>query len=218
MFGYLGKVEDKYSIIDTKDGVIEYLSLEDVKKALRIGITISGITVINNKIKFTLPNISSSVAPVNRFYTENNPFVMIFRFDFDKTLMSVCNINGEDYDISKLTSEDKDRIACDYEYLKSYKDFINHSGIFSQREKEHLLTLQGIIEPEYIDWVCEGFPLLDGKSYGFNEYFRLSTGEGFNHYTGTAPFSDDGLFQFDSVDMPCCTRILENGITTVDYR
>lgn len=149
-------------------------------------------------------------------YTKANPYELRWRFDFDNSLVSVCNINGEDYDKSHLSDEDKEHIEMAYCYLKSLQAFIKSSGCLTEAQKHELASDD---TPSYIDYVNLGWANEDGNTYSFAQYWETSNGvKSFAYEEFDAPLSEEGLFQFGLYTFPCMTRVIENGIVTMDYR
>ncbi len=96
------------------------------------------------------------VAEINKHYTNDNPYELRWRFDFDDSLLSVCNINGENYDKSNLSNEDKEQIKMDYCYLKTLQDFIKFSGCLTEKQKQELSLDNNVT---YIDYVNLGWQI-----------------------------------------------------------
>ena len=227
MFGYIDKQDGKYGIVDTRDGVVEYITLQQVAQALKQGIEIVGVTKSGNKIHFEKPSVPSFVPPANRIYTKQHPFSFVFRFDFDETFLSICNINGEGYDIHNLSDAEKFDIELNYDYLKSFENFlnpkINHTswfyGIDIEAFKNKIKSNNH--SPKYIDLVNLGYVNPDGQTYSFKQFWRAETGETIDVYDGegnNAPLSKDGKFNFDDEDLPMYSRVVENDIVILDYR
>lgn len=149
-------------------------------------------------------------------YTKENPYELRWRFDFDDTLLSVCNINGDYYDINNLSEEDKNLIEMEYEYLKSISHFIKKSGCLSE---EQINILKDDTESKYIDYVNIGWINPDNTTYSFIQKWITQNGiEAFDYSGEDAPLSKSGLFNFSIDNFPCYTRCLENGTVYMDYR
>lgn len=149
-------------------------------------------------------------------YTKANPYELRWRFDFDNSLITVCNINGDKYDKCNLSDRDKELIEIEYCYLKSLKDFIQSSGCLTETQR-HELAFDNA--PSYIDYVNLGWANKDGNTYSSTEYWETSNGvKSFAYEEFDAPLSEEGLFQFGLYTFPCMTRVIENGIVTMDYR
>ncbi len=146
-------------------------------------------------------------------YTSDDPYRLVWRFDFDESLISVCNINGENYDKNNLSDEDIENIEMDYMYLKNTATFIKDSGICGNSAK--------VLDDgsAYIDFVNEGWPNSDGKTYSYREYLLTEKGNRLDLCAGEdAELSDDGFFTFDDIEIPCKTRVFEDGVEMYDYR
>lgn len=149
-------------------------------------------------------------------YTKSHPYRLIWRFDFDESLLSVCNINGDKYDINNLTEEDMEQIQSEFSYLKNIKEFIRDRCLFTPMQQKMLKEKKDI---RYIDYVNEGFPNEDEETYSFIQYWKLSDGKKVFDYSGKAPLSSSGLFTFDNCCMPCMTRaFVEDESECYDYR
>lgn len=145
------------------------------------------------------------VAETNKGYTKENPYRIRWRWDFDPTLESVLTINGD----NPKTEEERNELKDFYEYLKDTRHFVSAME----------LSLELNDNSDYIEYVNEGWPNPDDKTYSFYQYWRTSKGtEVFDYEGDNAPFSEEGLFQFDDSPYPCLTRVVEDGYSTYDYR
>lgn len=137
-------------------------------------------------------------------------------FDFDPSLLSVCNINGENYNPHCLSEEEKEIIEDNYTYLKDMDHFVKHSGCLTPEQKADLLV---DYTASYVDYVNVGWKNKDKKTYSFVQYWESSNGVVSFDYDGDdAPLSKDGLFQFGWDTFPCMTKMMEDGIVIIDYR
>lgn len=145
------------------------------------------------------------VAEIIKNYTKENPYRLRWRWDFDPTLESVLTINGDD----PQTEEERNELKDQYGYLKNVAAFV----------KAMKLPINLRDGSRYIDYVNEGWPNPDGLTYSFRQYWRTSKGtEVFDYEGNNAPFSKEGLFQFDDSTYPTLTRVVEDGYGIYDYR
>ncbi len=154
------------------------------------------------------------VSDIIKDYTSEQPYRLTWRYDFDETLISVCNINGERRNKDNLSEEDLDDIKNEYEYLKNTDTFIRYSGLVDS-EKGRILNDGS----SYIDYVNEGWPNVDGRTYSYREYLITEKGNRLDLYNGNdAELSEEGLFTFDNFEKPLITRVLEDNVQIFDYR
>jgi len=149
-------------------------------------------------------------------YTKENPYVLRWRYDFDKSLISVCNINGGSYDKENLSVEDKEDIEDNFGYLKSLKHFLDTVDI-SERMKKELSLDNG--DPLFLDYVNVAWVNNDGTTFSYKQYWETSNGfVSFDCEENYVPLSNDGLFRFCNDTLPCITTIIECENLVADYR
>ena len=152
------------------------------------------------------------VASIIEDYTEENPYKLVWRFDFDETLVSVCNISGYRYDKNNLTEEDLDDIEQEHGYLKNITTFIEQWIVGDGKE---------VLDDgsSYIDYVNEGWPNSDGKTYSGRQYWLTEKGNRLDDcFFDDWELSEDGLFAFDNLELPDITRVFEDEVLGYDYR
>jgi hypothetical protein len=163
------------------------------------------------------------VADEIKNYTKEHPYDLRWRFEFDETLRSVCNINGYQYDPDNLSEMELKKIQKMFGYLRSLKDFLEE-GILWKDQTTALLKA----DPKctYIDYVYQGWANDDKETFSFKQFWETSDGTTALDNEGTnALLSSESLFDFDDFihgvcggDYYFCTQVLENGKVTTDWK
>lgn len=186
-------ISDKiaYLIIDTDDGVVQKVSERLLMKTVR-------------DFDFDVIGVSMGKSIVLKEYE------LRWRYDFDPTLNSVISING---DFGVTDKEKIDDLKDEFRYLKDLKSFITESGCEYYFKDKPFKKMNA----KYIDYVNVGYKTEGGK-YDFVQYWQTSENEFVFDYADRGYMLEDGLFTFDDLNLPCKTRVLENGRVCYDYR
>ena len=143
-------------------------------------------------------------------HLKDKPYELRWRYDFYKDLTKVANIGENTYDTNNLREKDLKEIESEFGYLRNMETFYHVIG-----NDLSALVKEGV---SYIDFVNEGCPNPDGKTYSFKQYWETSLGDILFDYEGNdASFSKEGLYQFENDTFPCYTKVIENGKIYADY-
>jgi hypothetical protein len=158
------------------------------------------------------------VAKTVRKYTKDHPYDLRWRFEFDETLLSVCNIGGNKYDPNNLSEEEKKEIEEEFGYLRSLKDFMERTEFLSESKK----AVFSKADPKctHIDYVNLAWVNPDKKTYSFKQFWETSDGTRILDNEGDkCQLSEEGLFDFiDDAMNDDYTQIVENGKVATDWK
>ena len=133
------------------------------------------------------------------------------RFDFTSNLEEVVMINGDN--LEECEDDEKQELLNSFDYLLNMKQFnecINHYC-----KLDDVYNAQSL----YIDFVMKGTPESNNNGYFYEEWFEDSFGNKGNYYSAhNCPWSDDGLYQMEEVNLPCHTRTIADGEVVYDWR
>lgn len=159
-------------------------------------------------------------------YTKEAPYRLTWRFDLDETLESVLTINGDGYRYNNETNreeyvgfdeEERERLTEEYSYLKDTEAFTGFMKQWLGYKAEDIKVLND--GSSYIDYVNEGWPNADGRTFSLRTYWQTEKGTTLLDWEeNDVPLSKDGLFIFDDTNLPCRTRTFENGECCYDFR
>lgn len=136
------------------------------------------------------------------------PLEIRHRFDFTSNLKEVVMINGDNLENCE-DEDERQELLGNFNYLLNIRHFINHVGIDSVYNENAL----------YIDYIMKGTPEENENGYFYEEYFEDSFGNKGNYYScHNCPWSNEGLYQMEGIDLPCHTRTLANGEVIYDWR
>lgn len=153
----------------------------------------------------------------NSVYSVDNPYTLRWRFDFDESLMSICNINDDGYDTGNLSEEDRETIELMYGGFRNLKTFVEtHVAPLTPECADRLLKDGGAA---YIDYVCTGYPNPDGKTYHAVEFWETENNIKTEACSYDSDFDRNGCFVFEECSaFPCHSRTFENGELVYDFR
>lgn len=136
------------------------------------------------------------------------PLELRHRFDFTYNLKEVVMINGDSLEDCE-NEDERQELLSSFDYLLDMKHFTNHVGINNVYNENAL----------YIDYIMKGTPEEDGNGYFYEEYFEDSFGNKGNYYScHNCPWSEEGSYQMEMIDLPCYTRRLADGEVIYDWK